>query len=119
MPSDSSIAALYDIRDCIIYAGQFVQGMSFETFKNDVKTFFAATRALEIISEAARRLPAELRDRHPELPWRAIMGSGNVYRHNYDNVVHQFVWTTIHDDLLPLAKAISEEIRIAEKKTGS
>ncbi len=47
--------------------------MDFDTFKRDRKTFLAATRALEIVSEAARRLPEELRARHPDLPWRAIM----------------------------------------------
>ena len=67
-------------------------GLSFEAFKEDRKTFYAVTRALEIISEAARRLPDELRARHPELPWRAIMGAGNVYRHNYDNVLETYVW---------------------------
>jgi len=70
----------------------------------------AATRALEIVSEAARRLPEELRARHPDLPWRAIMGSGNIYRHNYDNVAHHAVWHTIHAELPALAAVIAEEI---------
>ncbi len=39
---------------------------------------YAVKRALEIISEAARRLPTEVRDCHPQLPWLAIMGVGNV-----------------------------------------
>ena len=73
MLSDTARDALYDIRDHAIYAKEFVAGMDLETFKQDRKTFFAATRALEIVSEAARRLPEELRARHPELPWRAIM----------------------------------------------
>jgi Protein of unknown function DUF86 len=51
------------------------------------------------ISEAARRLPASLRDRHPELPWRAIMGVGNVYRHDYDNLAEEFVWRTVNQSL--------------------
>ena len=83
MLSDTARDALYDIRDHAIYAAEFVAGMDFGTFEQDRKTFFAATRALEIVSEAARRLPEELRARHPDLPWRAIMGSGNIYRHNH------------------------------------
>ena len=82
----------------------------FETFKQDRKTFFAATRALEIVSEAARLGAEYLLDRHPELPWRAIMGSGNIYRHNYGNVAHHAVWQTIHAELPALAAVVSEEI---------
>jgi uncharacterized protein with HEPN domain len=84
--------------------------MSFETFVADRRSFYAVTRALEIISEAARRLPADLRDRQPELPWRAIMGAGNVYRHDYDNVAEEFVWRTLNDSVPKLLAAIEEEI---------
>ncbi len=78
--------ALFDIRDNARLAQEFAAGLSLDAFKADRRTFYAVTRCLEIISEAARRLPSSLRDRHPELPWRAIMGVGNVYRHDYDNV---------------------------------
>ncbi len=72
---------------------------------DDRRTFYAVTRCLEIISEAARRLPQSLRNRHPELPWRAIMGAGNVYRHDYDNVAEEIVWRTVQNNLAPLLAA--------------
>jgi uncharacterized protein with HEPN domain len=65
---------------------------------------------LEIISEAARRLPAAMRERHSDLPWRAIMGVGNVYRHDYDNVAEEFVWRTVQHGLQPLLEAVEKEI---------
>ena len=74
MPSDQTRIALSDIRDNGKLAQDFVAGLSFERFRGDRLFFYAVTRALEIISEAARRLLVEVRDRHPELPWRAIMG---------------------------------------------
>jgi uncharacterized protein with HEPN domain len=80
--SNRAYLALFDIRDNILLAQQFVEGMSQDAFAADRRTFYAVARCLEIISEAARRLPASLRKRHPELPWRAIMGAGNVYRHD-------------------------------------
>ena len=114
MPSDNKgLMALFDIRDNAQYARQFVEGLTFEAFKEDRKTFYAVTRALEIISEAARRLPDELRDRHPALPWRAIMGAGNVYRHNYDNVLETYVWQTLHDRLPELVAVVMQEIENA------
>jgi uncharacterized protein with HEPN domain len=69
--------------------------MSEEEFEADRRTFHAVTRCLEIVSEACRRLDPALRDRHPELPRRAIMGVGNIYRHDYDNVAEAFVWRTV------------------------
>jgi uncharacterized protein with HEPN domain len=114
MPSDNKgLMALFDIRDNAHYARQFVEGLTFEAFKEDRKTFYAVTRALEIISEAARRLPDELRARHPALPWRAIMGAGNIYRHNYDNVLETYVWQTLHDRLPELVAAVTQEIENA------
>jgi uncharacterized protein with HEPN domain len=71
---------------------------------------YAVTRCLEIISEAARRLSPPTRARHPDLPWRAIMGVGNVYRHDYDNVAEDFVWRTVQYSLAPLLAAVKSEI---------
>ena len=72
---------------------------------------YAATRAIEIISEASRRLSDDLRERHPDLPWRAIRDTGNFYRHQYDNVLESYVWATIHVDLPPLLDAVEQELR--------
>jgi uncharacterized protein with HEPN domain len=115
MPSDQTRLALYDIRDNGKLAQDFVGGLSFEGFRDNRLVFYAVTRALEIISEAARRLPAELRDRHSELPWRAIMGVGNVYRHNYDTVAEEYVWRTVHESLPALLAVIEVEIGRLEK----
>jgi uncharacterized protein with HEPN domain len=116
MPSKRASIALFDIRDNVRLAREFVGGLSPEAFKADRRTFYAVTRCLEIISEAARRLPSALRDRHPELPWRAIMGIGNVYRHDYDNVAEEFVWRTVNQSLEPLLIVIESEIaRLPQK----
>ncbi len=111
MPSEQTRLALYDIRDNGRLAQDFVAGISFEKFRDNRIFFYAVTRALEIISEAARRLPTELRDRHPHLPWRAIMGVGNVYRHNYDTVAEEYVWRTVHDSLPALLAVVEAEIK--------
>ena len=110
MLSNRARLALTDIRDNIHLAEQFAAGLSVEALKADRRTFYALTRCLEIISEAARRLPQSLRNRHPELPWRAIMGAGNVYRHDYDNVAEEIVWQTIQHNLAPLLGAVEREL---------
>jgi uncharacterized protein with HEPN domain len=110
MPSEKIHLALLDIRDCILLARDFTEGLSYEAFKESRLHFFAVTRALEIISEATRRLPDELRDRHPDLPWRDIRDAGNMYRHSYDNVVEAIVWKTVQEDLAPLLAVALAEI---------
>ena len=89
MPSKRASIALFDIRDNARLAQEFAAGLSRDTLKADRRTFYAVTRYLEIISEAARRMPPSLRERRPELPWREIMGIGNVSRHDYDNVAEE------------------------------
>ncbi len=114
MPSDKALLALLDIRDCIFLARDFIQDLSYEAFKDSRLHFFAVTRALEIISEASRRLPDDFRNRHPELPWRDIRDAGNLYRHSYDNVVEAIVWDTVQTDLSPLLTVVLAEIDAAD-----
>jgi uncharacterized protein with HEPN domain len=110
MPSDRSRLALLDIRDNVRLAWTFVQGLSEDDFEADRRMFYAVTRCLEIISEAARRLPAVIRNSIAALPWRAIMGAGNISRHDYDNVGEDFVWRTVKQSLAPLLAAVESEI---------
>jgi uncharacterized protein with HEPN domain len=116
MPSRRAEQALLDIRDNAMLAQEFTAGMTLDIFKADRRTFYAVARCLEIVSEAARRLPASIRERHSGLPWRAIMGLGNVYRHNYDNVAEDYVWRTVQQSLAPLLAVIEDEIaRLSDK----
>ncbi len=85
-------------------------GSNAESFGSNRQLFYAVTRCLEIVSEASRRLPADMRDRHPQLPWRAIMDVGNVYRHEYDNVSETAVWLTVQQRLAPLLACVEDEI---------
>ncbi|QDW36526.1 DUF86 domain-containing protein [Bradyrhizobium sp. KBS0727] len=115
MRSESAKGALYDIRDNILFARQFVDGLTSETFTASRLHVYAATRALEIISEASRRLPDDLRNRHRHLPWRSIRDVGNFYRHQYDNVAASYVWETVTAHLPPLLAAVLTEIEALER----
>ena len=84
-------------------AQSFVEGMSYETFRDDLRSLYAVTRCLEIISEASRRLPDELKARHPSIAWKNMAGAGNIYRHDYEDVTASFVWVVLQDHLPPMA----------------
>ena len=110
MPSDRTDGALRDILHHIDLATHFVEGFDRDTFRADLRSVYAVTRCLEIISEASRRLPDELKARYPEISWRQMVGAGNVYRHDYEDVVAQFIWDTVEHALPPLKVAIEKEI---------
>lgn len=99
------------MRDNIVLALSFVVEFDYERFRADTRTVYAVTRALEIISEASRRLPATVKRRHPELPWTDIAGAGSVYRHDYEDVRERRLWSTLRKDLAPLLAAVEHELR--------
>jgi uncharacterized protein with HEPN domain len=108
MPSKAVETPLRDILHHIDLAVQFVAGFDYAAFHDDVRTVYAVTRCLEIISEASRRLPDELKARHPSIAWKQISGAGNIYRHDYEDVAAHYVWDTVQRDL-PLLRAVIEQ----------
>ncbi len=111
MPSKSPHGPLTDILRHIELAHAFVADISFDAFQADRRTVYAVTRCLEIISEASRKLPDDLKVRHPHIPWMDIAGAGNVYRHDYEDVLDQIVWRTVQYSLEPLRAAAEIELR--------
>lgn len=101
---------LIDIQHHISLAGNFAAGTTYETFKDDLLRLYAVTRCLEIISEASRRLPEELKARHPAIEWREMAAAGNIYRHEYEDVAARRVWDTLTHHLAPLAAVIAHEL---------
>ena len=110
MRSDTATAALRDIAHHIDLALSFTAGFDYEAFVTDPRTVYTATRCLEIISEASRRLPDDLKARHPSIAWRDMAGAGNIYRHDYEDVAAQHVWDAVLLDLPPLRAAIAQEL---------
>ena len=111
MPSRSADAALRDILYHVDLAAHLVEGFDYEAFHGDVRTVYAVTRCLKIISEASRRLPDAMKERHPSISWREMAAAGNIYRHNYEDVAARYVWDTVKRDLSPLRLVVVEELQ--------
>ena len=113
MPSDDPSAErwLDHIRHNIILAQRFVGTVDYETFCSDELHFYAVTRCLEIISEASRRLPDQLKSSRAEMPWAEMAAAGNIYRHEYEDVQHQLVWATVIERLPALLALVEAELR--------
>ncbi len=75
-----------------------LRDVSFEQYSESFMLRRAAERALQIISEAAKALPSELTARYSQAPWHAIIGIGNVLRHEYQTIDDQRLWDilTVH-----------------------
>jgi uncharacterized protein with HEPN domain len=99
------------MRHNIDLAQRFVQGLSYQRFRDDELYFYAVTRCLEIISEASRRVPREIKARHPDIPWAEMAAAGNIYRHEYEDVAQRRVWGTVEKRLPPLLAAVERELR--------
>ena len=119
MLSKNPAQRLRDILENIDAIEAFTAGMAFGEFARDRKTVYAVTRALEIISEASRRLPDELKTRHPEIDWPAVAAAGNVYRHEYEVVDDALVWHTVQHGLAGLREVAVAELQRAEKPEAS
>ena len=72
-----------DILEAIARVERYTAGMSLEEFSADDRTIDAVIRNFEIIGEAAGAIDPELRDRHPEIPWREMRGMRNIVAHAY------------------------------------
>ncbi len=112
MPSEQEAPRrwLVDIRHHITMAQGFVGEISYDAFKDDALRLYGVTRCLEIISEASRRLPADLKARHPSIEWQQMAAAGNIYRHEYEDVVARRVWQTLKGSLPPLLAIIEAEL---------
>ncbi len=90
---------LKDILSAMDSIEAFVEGMSFEEFRTDDKTASAVIRKFEIIGEAKKNIPDEIRQQYPTLPWKEMAGMRDRLIHFYFGVDYKLVWTTIKERL--------------------
>lgn len=79
------------------------------------KTIYAVIRAVEIIGEATRNIPEEIRTKYPEIPWRDASDMRNKLVHRYFGINLEVIWQTLNEDLPMLANSLQEIIRREEK----
>lgn len=93
-----TVMYLRDIIEAMDDIESFVEGMTFDEFKEEKRTFAACVRNLEIMGEAVKNLPEDLKNEHDDVQWREVAGMRDKVIHAYFGVSHEIIWTTIRAD---------------------
>lgn len=90
---------IQDILEAMDNAVKFIGEMSYEEFTQDTKTVYAVLRAIEVIGEATKNIPDDVRKKYPEVPWKDMAGMRDKVIHEYFGVKIERVWLTVKDDI--------------------
>jgi len=97
---------IHDMVEAIEKAISFVDGMTYDELSVDDKTVFAVIRALEIIGEATKKIPDQVRQQNPDVPWKEMAGMRDKLIHDYMGVNLQVVRLKIQEELPKLQKSL-------------
>ena len=106
---------LEDIQQSIVEVSEFTQDMTFKQFSQDKKTINAVIRSIEVMGEAAKKIPEQIRIRYKEIPWKRMTGMRDKVIHEYFGIDLKILWKTTKIDI-PSIKPIIESAIENEKK---
>ena len=90
-----------DILKCIEAIETYIAGLSFEEFLMDLKTQDAILHNFVIIGEAIKNLPADYREKLPDIPWSKAARMRDLIAHNYFEIDYGLIWETIFKSIPP------------------
>ncbi len=97
-----------DILESIRLIKNYVENMGFDDFKNDRKTIDAVVRNFEIIGEASRFIPNEIKEKYENADWKGIVGLRNRIAHEYFDISLSIVWHIVMKELPTLEDQMKE-----------
>lgn len=109
--SKNHIEYLKHVRDECAYLLEMSKGLGQDQFLENETLKRAAVRSLEIIGEAVKKIPADVRKKHPQINWRDIAGMRDVLIHDYLGVDYRIVWDVVQNHIPDLYQRIEEIIR--------
>jgi len=85
---------------------KYTKSFIFDKFRKDDKTIDAVVRNLHVIGEATKNIPADIRARHGEIPWREIIAMRNMLIHEYFGIDIEILWKTVSEDIPDFKKQL-------------
>jgi len=114
MAAESLFPRLTDILEAIGHIRSIMEGIELAAFEADWQKRWLVERGVEIISEASRHLPNEMKARHPEIPWPKVAAIGNVLRHDYQRIAPALLLKLVRDDFPSLEAVCVAELQTSE-----
>lgn len=107
---------LDDLLSAMSRIDEYITGHTFESFIRDYKTTDAVIRNFEVIGEASKNIPPEIRKKYPEVPWAEMYLLRNKLSHEYFGIDYQIIWDVAHNYLPDNKTQIEEILRIEFQK---
>lgn len=97
-----------DMKACCERATEYTKGLTREQFEAKRMAYDATLRNLELLGEAARHVPEEVRSTAPDIPWRRIVAVRNILIHGYLGIDNDIIWDIVQNEIAPLKKALDK-----------
>jgi uncharacterized protein with HEPN domain len=111
MPKRDYKLFITDIRDCANRILDYIKDKSFDEFIENQMLIDAVVRNLEIIGEATKNLPDNIRQKYPKVEWRKIAGLRDIVIHGYFGIDYEILWDIIQNKIPDLFVKIQEVLK--------
>jgi uncharacterized protein with HEPN domain len=85
---------------------RFTAGVTYKQFTHDDEKYDAVLRNLEVIGEAVKHIPNEIREKYPHVKWRKIAGFRDIVAHEYFGISDDLIWDIVQNEIRPLLKSV-------------